>query len=168
MGQKTGAFEATITDDPSAFDPQNLKQFDAVFFNNTNEEVFLPEDFDKLSADQKQNAKQKDKARKKTLADFIASGKGFAAIHAASNALVQWPEYGNILGARFDNHPWLTGSIVTLKIEQPDHPVAQAFKHKNFVVADEVYQLKEPYSRDNLRVLLSIDTTKTAVLLDHM
>lgn len=37
----------------------------------------------------------------------------------------------------------------------------QAFKQPRFVVKDEIYQLKDPYSRDKVRVLLSIDTEKT-------
>jgi len=30
MGKKTGAYEATTTGDPAAFDPENLKQYDAI------------------------------------------------------------------------------------------------------------------------------------------
>ncbi len=46
MGQKTGAFEAVLAEaDDSLFEPVNLKQFDALVLNNTNEEIFLPEDF---------------------------------------------------------------------------------------------------------------------------
>ena len=32
---------------------------------------------------------------------------------------------------------------------------------KPFEVTDEIYQVKAPYSRDKLRVLLSIDTSRT-------
>lgn len=35
MGKKTGAYETVITDDPAAFDPANLKQFDAIFLDST-------------------------------------------------------------------------------------------------------------------------------------
>ena len=35
MGEKSGAFETVISKDPSGFKPENLKKFDAVFFNNT-------------------------------------------------------------------------------------------------------------------------------------
>ena len=35
MGEKTGAYTAVLSRDPSVFRPENLKQFDAVFFNNT-------------------------------------------------------------------------------------------------------------------------------------
>ena len=35
MGQRTGAFEATVNRDPSVFAAESLKQYDAVFLNNT-------------------------------------------------------------------------------------------------------------------------------------
>jgi type 1 glutamine amidotransferase len=161
LGAKTGAFEATVSDDLANFEPEKLKEFDAVFFNNTNEEIFLPADFGKLAGDAKEQAVKRDANLKKSLAAFIASGKGLAAIHAAVNSFRQWPEFGEILGARFDNHPWGAGSTVTLKIDDPTHPVARAFKGRPFTVTDEIYQVKDPYSRQVLRVLVSIDAAKT-------
>ena len=35
MGEKTGAFETVVSKEPSVFRPENLKQFDAIFLNNT-------------------------------------------------------------------------------------------------------------------------------------
>jgi hypothetical protein len=35
MGEKTGAYETVISRDPEVFRPETLRQFDAVFFNNT-------------------------------------------------------------------------------------------------------------------------------------
>src|SRR5262245_53772586 len=35
MGKKTGAFETTVSRDPKVFERESLRQFDAVFFNNT-------------------------------------------------------------------------------------------------------------------------------------
>ena len=34
LGQKTGAFEATLSDDPEIFAPESLREFDAVMMNN--------------------------------------------------------------------------------------------------------------------------------------
>jgi type 1 glutamine amidotransferase len=168
MGAKTGAFEAAVSDDPAVFEPENLKQFDAVLFNNTNREIFLPEKFDQLPPQKQAEAGKRDRALKKSLVDFVAGGKGLAVIHAGVASFREWPEFGNIIGARFDNHPWTAGSTVTLKVDDPNHPVARAFKEPLFVVTDEIYQVKEPYSRDNLRVLLSIDTARTSIALDRI
>ena len=50
---------------------------------------------------------------------------------------------------------------MTIKVDDPGHPVTAAFKGMCFEIADEIYQFKAPYSRDRLRVLLSLDTAKT-------
>lgn len=167
LGEKTGAYETVVSDDISMFEPENLKQFDAVVFNNINQEVFAPENLRKLDAKEHEEAVNRYKELRNSLADFIAGGKGLVAIHAATNAFRDWPEYGDIVGARFDNHPWESGSTVTLKVEDPEHPLNSAFKTPSFTYKDEVYQVKN-FSRENLRVLLSIDTQKTFVRLDHV
>lgn len=161
IGEKTGAFEATVSDDPSMFEAETLNQFDAVFFNNTNRDIFLPENFKNLPPEKKKAATERDERLKRSLCSFLAGGRGLVVIHAGVASFREWPEYANIIGARFDNHPWGAGSEVTLKIEEPDHPLTQAFKEPLFVVKDEIYQLKAPYSRDKVRVLLSIDTERT-------
>lgn len=161
LGKKTGAYDAVISDDIAMFEPQNLNQFDAVVFNNTNNEIFLPENFDSLSQAEQQPVQERDRMLKQSLVDFLAGGKGLAVIHAGVNSFRQWDEYGNIIGARFDNHPWNAGSTVTLKVDESDHPLVQAFKMTHFEVTDEIYQVTAPYSRDNLRVLLSLDTSRT-------
>jgi type 1 glutamine amidotransferase len=165
MGEKSGAYEAVISDDISMFEPENLRQFDAVVFNNTNEDIFMPENTERLTADELKKAAAYDKLLKESLADFIRSGKGLAVTHAGSNCLLKWPEFGEILGARFDCHPWFSGSAVTARVEDLEHPLNNAFEKPYFVYRDEVYQFKDPYSRDNLRVLLSLDTEKTYVRL---
>src|SRR5690606_7223116 len=40
LGEKTGAFTATITEDPSFFEPEKLKEFDAVLMLNTTGNCF--------------------------------------------------------------------------------------------------------------------------------
>lgn len=167
LGEKTGAYEAVVSDDISMFEPENLKQFDAILFNNTNREILMPEEPKKLTADEYKRAVKYDKLLKNSLVEFLKSGKGLAATHAGSNSFLEWPEFEKILGARFDNHPWVSGSTVTLKVEDPEHPLNSAFKTPSFTYKDEVYQVKN-FSRENLRVLLSIDTQKTFVRLDHV
>ncbi len=163
MGEKTGAFEVVVTDEDVLFEPANLKQFDAVVFNNTNNEIFLPENFDELPAQDKAELQKRDAMLKKSLVDFLRSGKGLAVVHAGVASFRNWPEFGNIIGARFDNHPWGAGSTVTLRVEEPDHPLMGAFKEPYFIVTDEIYQVKAPYSRDKVRVLLSVDPDRTRI-----
>jgi hypothetical protein len=161
LGRKTGAFQAVLTEEDTLFEPQGLKQFDAVVLNNTNEEIFLPEDFAKLPAPEQAKAKQRDEMLKKSFADYVRAGGGLAVIHAGVASFRDWPEFGDIVGARFDNHPWGAGSTVVLRVEEPSHPLMAAFKEPFFIVTDEIYQVTVPYSRENLRVLLSIDPART-------
>ena len=43
MGKTTGAYDVVVTNDMSIFKPENLKQFDAVCFNNTTGLKFSPD-----------------------------------------------------------------------------------------------------------------------------
>src|SRR3982751_3775043 len=48
-----------------------------------------------------------DDEQKKDLAAFVHDdGKGFVASHVAMTAFEGWPEFGDLLGARYDGHPW--------------------------------------------------------------
>ena len=99
-----------------------------------------------------------DAQQKADLLSFVKEdGKGFVAAHTATTAFESWPEFGEMLGARYDGHPWNTvyGSIVN---EDPSFP---ATKHLPpvFAFTDEFYQAKD-YSRDKIRVLLRLDTSK--------
>ena len=163
MAQKTGAFDVVETDDPSPFEPQSLKQFDAVVLNNTNEEIFLPEDFDKLGPQEQSEARRRDERLKKSFVDYLRNGGGLAIIHTGVASFRQWPEFGEIAGARFDNHPWGEGSTVVLRVEDPDHPLTAAFKEPYFIVTDEIYQVTAPYSRERLRVLLTVDPVRSRI-----
>ncbi len=58
-------------------------------------------------------------------------------------------------------HPWGPEETIHLKVDDSAHPVNAAFKGQGFAIQDEVFQFRHGYSRDKLRVLLSIDTAKT-------
>lgn len=164
MAKKTGAFEAVFSDDLAVFEEESLKHFDAILFNNTNNEIFLPENFEKMKLSAEENARilDRDARLKKNLVNFIQSGKGLAVIHAGVASFRKWDEYGNIVGARFVSHPWGSMSTVTLKVDDPKHPVAAAAGGELlFETKDEIYQVTDPYSRKKLRVIFSLDTAKS-------
>jgi type 1 glutamine amidotransferase len=149
MGQKTGAYETVISRDPAVFRPESLRQFDAVFFNNTVGNLFT------------------DAALRRSLLEFVSGGGGLLGVHGTTvaftkwpGAIEDWPEFGVMLGARGANHRD-SDERVFVKIDDPKHPVNQAFGGKGFEYRDEFFRVHEPYSRDKVRVLLSIDTQKT-------
>lgn len=98
-------------------------------------------------------------AQRQDLLDFIAKdGKGFIGVHTATATAYGWPEYGDMLGGYFDNHPW---GITDAKIivEEPAFPAMKALK-TGMTLKDEHYQMfAQPYSRDKVDVLARIDTT---------
>jgi type 1 glutamine amidotransferase/sugar phosphate isomerase/epimerase len=149
MGKRTGAFETVVSKDPSAFKPENLKQFDAVFLNNTVGNLF------------------EDSGLRQSLVEFVYGGGGLLGVHGTSVAFTRWPgayedwpEFGIMLGARGANHRD-SDEHVFIKLDDPDHPINQRFGGKDFEYRDEFFRVHEPYSRNRVRVLFSIDTDKT-------
>src|SRR4051794_6610452 len=45
---------------------------------------------------------------------------GVVAIHSATDSCYGWDDYGRIVGARFNGHPWT--QTFTLDVLEPDHP----------------------------------------------
>jgi len=159
MAKKTGAFEPVFSDDISMFEPDKLKQFDAVFLNNNSGELFLPKDMNSLPPRQQHLADMRNQQLQKSLQDFVASGKGLAGIHCAVWCFYTWPEYANIIGAVWVSHPW--HEKVGIKLDDPDHPLCAAFAGSGFDITDEIYVFTDPYSRDSVRVLFSLDMART-------
>ena len=161
MGQKTGAYETVLSDDIAVFEPGNLGQFDAAIMNNTTGPLFTPAGLDELSPEKQQAAQEREAALKQSLLDFVRGGKGLVGIHAATDCFYEWAEYGEMIGGYFDGHPWGGGDTVGVRLDDPAHPLNAAFRGRGFKITDEIYQIKAPYSRENLRVLLSIDPENT-------
>jgi type 1 glutamine amidotransferase len=72
-----------------------------------------------------------------------------------------WPEFNKMIGGFFKFH-WNDGQVIMVKVDEPDHPLNAAFKGKpQLQVIDETYTFgRETYSRENLRVLTSVDYAK--------
>lgn len=125
--------------DPASGGP-NLNMADAIFYMGHRD----------VPIDDKQKAE---------LLSFVKDdGKGFVAAHVALTSFETWPEFGELLGARFDGHPISgPGTIIN---EEPAFPVTKHFP-ASFEFSDEYYQPKE-YSRDKIDVLLRLDLSKVA------
>jgi type 1 glutamine amidotransferase len=147
MGRDTGLWETYIRTDyqlitkgKAGTNAKNLDAFDALVFANTTGEMAL------------------DEGQKKDLLSFVHDdGKGFVGIHAALDANYKWPEYGEMIGGWFDEHPWMTFEAPIL-LEDPSFPAVKHFP-RAFTKRDEIYQAKA-WSRDKVNVLLRLDETK--------
>ncbi len=160
LGAKTGAFQAVVSDDPRLLLGDRIGQFDALVMNNIHErDPFLPDDFSKLDVEQKAAALKFDEAVKQSILEFVRGGKGIVGIHAATAAFQNWPEYGDMIGGYYGGHIY---QDVVIKLDDVGHPLNACFDGKAWRINDEIYISREPYSRENLRVLLSLDLDQMA------
>jgi type 1 glutamine amidotransferase len=158
LGRESGAYDTFIRTDSQlitkhpimfaagtgiatgeTFNVRNLDYFDAIFFFGVREI--------ELSAEQRSD-----------LLSFVKDdGKGFVAAHAASTAFFSWPEFGEMLGGRFDEHPWgiADGTVI---VDEPAFPAMRHLRPAQ-VFHDELYQIKN-FSRHQIRVLAHLDASK--------
>ena len=154
LGYESGAYDTFIRTDSNiaSMDPKrttgepasggpNLRMADAIFFLGHRDVPI-------------------DEQQKRDLLKFVRDdGKGIVAAHVALTAFESWPEFGELLGGRYDGHPWneAAGTIIN---EGADFPATRHFP-ATFAFSDEFYQAKE-FSRTKSRVLLRLDVSKMA------
>jgi uncharacterized protein len=146
LGEETGIWDTFIRTDCQLItkkkltsNAKNLTNFDAVLFYTTGE----------LDMDDSQKA---------DLLSYIKEdGKGFIGVHSAIDTFYKWPEYGEMIGGYFDQHPWMQFPAPMI-VEDPKFPGMDKFP-KEFTIIDEIYQVKD-YSRDRVRVLMRMDPNK--------
>jgi uncharacterized protein len=134
LGEEHNA-NVTITEDAEMFHPDSLGRFDAVVFLNTTETVFNRDQRDAFKA-------------------YIQNGGGFVGVHSASDTEYDWPWYGELVGAWFDNHP--PGIInADLLVKDTDHPSTRNLPEV-WNRDDEWYNFRG--FEDHINVLIKLDT----------
>lgn len=139
LGEVSGAWQTVVRDDPEAF--RDLTPYDGILLLSTTGTLF------------------EDPALRENLVSFVVSGGGLIGIHAATDCFYDWPTFGALIGGYFDGHPW--HEEVTIEVEEPSHPVAEALGDETFTIVDEIYQFRSPYSRRENRVLARLATWAT-------
>lgn len=124
-------FQVECTQDCSTITAEGLAGYAAVVFYTTGELA--------IDAD--------------ALVDFVRRGGGFIGVHCATDTLYKHAGYGEMIGGRFDGHPW--HEEVSVRVEDRRHPATWNLG-PSFAITDEIYQFKE-WNRDDVRVLLSLD-----------
>ena len=146
MGRESGLWDTVIRTDTECltkkkleYNAKNLNDFDAVVFYTG-------------------GTLEMDDAKKADFLSFIHDdGKGFVGVHSATITFTQWPEYGEMIGGYFDEHPWGTFEA-PIVVEDAAFPGMKQWP-KAFTLNDEIYQAKN-FSRDNTRVLMRLDAAK--------
>jgi len=115
--------------------PANLRNYDAVLFaNTTGDELPLPD--------------------RQGFVDWVASGKAFIGVHAATDTFKTFPGYVAMIGAAFKTH----GPQVTVECVNHDQAhAAGAPLAKSWTVFDEIYQMKN-FERSKVHGLLSLES----------
>jgi type 1 glutamine amidotransferase len=145
LGRQSGLYETVIRTDTQLLTKKRLPgthtldDFDAIFFYSIGEPAMTPD-------------------QKADLLSFIREdGKGFVGTHTANNDFFDWPEYTDLIGGRFDDHPWELFEAPVI-VEDPSFPAMKAFPPQ-FTINDEIYQVKD-YSRNRVRVLARLNANE--------
>jgi len=152
LGYETGLYDTIVRTDsqlitkgpvltadgtPSLY-AKNLNDFDAIFFFGVREITLSPQ-------------------QRADLLSFVHDdGKGFVAAHAGATAFFSWPEFGEMLGGRFDEHPW--GIINAPVIVEDSKFPGMSSLPITFDHIDEYYQIKD-FSRKDSHVILRLDVS---------
>jgi len=145
IGERTGLFDVRFRTDMELMTKQklrgnrkNLDYFDAVMF-------YTQGDL-KVSEEQKAD-----------LMRFVKEdGKAILVAHSGTDSFREtWPEYIDMVGGAFINHPW--HQKIRVRVEDRTHPISRHFPAE-FEITDEIYQV-DRYDRSKVRVLMAMDTS---------
>ena len=133
FGEENG-FDVNASDDPNEFTDENLSQYEALIFSNTNNDIFDSQ------------------AQKEALQRYIRAGGGFVGIHSACGSERQWPWFWQMLGGKFYRHAPLQDFEI-LRIDS-SHLSTQALPQR-WAWEDECYYLKQ--LNPDIKVVLAAD-----------
>jgi type 1 glutamine amidotransferase len=89
-------------------------------------------------------------AQRSRIAERLRAGElALFGLHAVADSCYTWPEFGTLLGARFDGHPWTQSFAID--VVDREHPATRHLPPR-FAFSDEVYLFRD--LRADARVLL--------------
>lgn len=133
LGQQNG-FDVDTTEDASAFTDTNLSRYQSVVWLSTTGEVL-------------------DTNQQAAFERYLRNGGGFAGIHSATDTEYDWPWYGGLVGAYFQDHPAIQQA--TIRVEDTTHPSTTSLP-TSWVRTDEWYNFRlNP--RGRVKVLATLD-----------
>jgi type 1 glutamine amidotransferase len=145
LANTSGEFTVTPTEQLSAISASGLAAYDVVFFALTSGELDFTNE------------------QKTALVDFVSGGGGFLGAHSATDTLYQWPDYGRLVGAYFQDHPWTRQGTVV--VEDSSHP-ASAGLGERFSLTEEFYTFRDN-PRQRVQVLLRLDAMSVGAAGDY-
>jgi type 1 glutamine amidotransferase len=143
LGQTSGLFTVDCTQDPVRdLTPENLKNYDIVFFYSQGPSLEIPE---------------------KNMEYFLNTwlkqkGHGFVATHSSTDTYGDYKPYWDMIGGTFNGHPWNAGDTVTISVHDKKHPGSKMWGDE-FTIKDEIYQYKN-WQPEKVHVLMSLNMAK--------
>jgi uncharacterized protein len=129
-------YSVDATEDPAVFRPGQVGRYAAVVFLSTSGDVL-------------------DEAGRYALTGYMAAGGAWLGIHGASTTEYDWPWFGELVGAWFDQHPPVQEG--TIAVEDRDHPATRHLA-ATWTRRDEWYAFRAN-PRPRVHVLLNADET---------
>ena len=121
------------SEDSLVFTVEKLKSFDAIMFFQTTGNIL-------------------DSMEQDAFVKFIRSGKGCIGVHSAADTEYDWPWFGELIGARFADHPDIqTGALIRIDSAK----MATAHLPARWTRTDEWYNFKQ--APNNVHVELMAD-----------
>lgn len=130
-------FKVVFSEDALLFNEKELKKYNAVVFLNTTGDILNEE---------QQNSFER----------YIQAGGGYVGVHAATDTEYDWPWYGKLAGAYFQDHPMTPNNVQKGKfiVTEKDHWATKGMPNE-FEREDEFYSFKN--ISPNINVVLTID-----------
>ncbi len=149
MAKYTGAFEAVFNNDLDNLKWPKIKEFDAIYLNDTVGELFP------------------DPEIRASLLRYVREGGGIGGWHGSTWASRSWRELGEMIGAMDAPHRIEPAYI---RLDDPNSPINRPFDGTGLQHTEEYYRFNHEgptggfYSRDKLHVLLSLDTERSPAI----
>jgi type 1 glutamine amidotransferase len=140
MGDEAG-FIVDASDNPGVFTDENLRQYSALVFANSNNQAFSED------------------AQRDAFKRFIEAGGGFVGIHSASGSERDWPYFWSVLGGKFAAHP--RQQPFTVRVVDPNFDAVKGLPAQ-FTWTDECYFLD--HLNPDIHPVLVTDRTKLVTL----
>jgi type 1 glutamine amidotransferase len=145
MSTLAADIRVTATEDLRAITAASLREYDVLFFALTSGELEF------------------DQGQKAAILDFVDRGGGFVGAHSATDTLYGWAEYGGLVGAYFQDHPWTQQATVVG--ENLSHPIMTG-QPSQLAILEEFYTFREN-PRSRVDVLLRLDPASVGASGDY-
>jgi uncharacterized protein len=129
-------YSVDATEDPAVFRGRTLRGYAAIVFLSTSGKVL-------------------DDTGRAALIEYMATGGAWLGIHGASTTEYGWPWFGDLVGARFDQHPPVQAGAIT--IADKGHPATEHLETP-WIRHDEWYAFRDN-PRPRVHMLLTVDET---------